>query len=136
MRFRRFALKLGMELHCDEVRVAGQFDDFDQAAIGAESRKTDSVGFVLLPIHVVELVPVTVPFGYAVGLISALCNRIVDQVARLGSQSHGASQLGYVALFIEQADHGVWRIFVELGAVGPFKSDCVAPELDGGALHA
>ena len=41
-----------------------------------------------------------------------------------------------VSLLVEQADHRVRRVLVELGRVGAGQADDVAGELDHGALHA
>ena len=52
------------------------------------------------------------------------------------SQTHRAPFVDHIALFIEQADHGMGRVLVEFGRVCVGQSHDRPAELDGGTLHA
>ena len=58
----RFAFELRMELHGNEPRMVGDFNDFHQAAIWTGAGKSHSVCLELLPIQIVELVSMPMPF--------------------------------------------------------------------------
>ena len=62
MRLQGFAFEFGMKLDRDKPGVFRHFNDFDQAAVWAGSGKLHPVGFELLTIEIVELVPVTMAF--------------------------------------------------------------------------
>src|SRR5437879_8626176 len=58
------------------------------------------------------------------------------QGARVGAEPHRTPLVGDGVLIVKHGDDGVWRVVVELGAVGVLQADDVAGELDDGALQA
>ena len=85
MCFGRLALELGVELDSQEEGVGGEFEDFDQASVGAQSGESHSVGFVLFSVEVVEFVAMPMAFANRIGLVSEAGDRIGDQLAGLGT---------------------------------------------------
>src|ERR1041385_4559538 len=53
-----------------------------------------------------------------------------------GTEAHAGALRLYVALFFKQADDGIGRVRVELGAVRFFEATNISRELDRGDLHA
>jgi len=69
MRLKGSALEFRMVLHCHEPGVVMPFNHLDQCAVGGQTGKDQSGGFQLLPVGVVELESVTVPFMHLGGTI-------------------------------------------------------------------
>ena len=94
-------------------------------------------GLELLPVGVVELVAVAVPLGDRLGCRSSW-PPCCPGASRAGwAPSRIVPPLSVIALLlVQQADHRVGVVLVELGGVGPLQAQHVAGELDHGALHA
>ena len=83
--FGRLTLELGVELDGQEEGVGGEFEDFDQASVGAQSGESHSVGFVLFSVEVVEFVAMPMALADRIGLVGITGDRIGDQLAGLGT---------------------------------------------------
>jgi len=110
----RFGLEFGMKLHSDKPGMLWQFHDFDKRAIGACSGKPHPIGFELLAVLVIEFITMAMPLGNLARPIRLAAAAVTVQLCHLPPQSHRAAHLRDVTLFIEQADHGMRRILIEL----------------------
>jgi hypothetical protein len=93
-----------MELNPDKPGVAWQLEDFDEPAVGRQSREGSSQGCELIPVGVVEFVPVAVALMYQVGIIYLGDERVLLKLAGVAPQPHGASQTLDVLLIGHQVD--------------------------------
>src|SRR5262249_60217434 len=96
--------ELGMALHRQEPRMVPQLNYLDQFAIRARAGDDQPIGLELLPILIVELIAVPVPFvneKTAIGLVSpaAFLER-----AGVRPQPHRPALVHNRVLLIEQAD--------------------------------
>ena len=117
MRTRGAALELGMRLRGDEprVQVAAQLDHLDQLAIRARAGHDQAGRLQLLAVRAVELVTMTMALLHQRLAIRLRRERACDERARIRAKAHGAALLGHALLLIEQVDHGVRALRVELG---------------------
>ena len=84
----------------------------------------------------VEFKAVAVAFGDGEGIVEfgGLCAG--GQLAGLGSQPHGASFEGSVALFVHHGNYGMLGLRIEFDGMGLGKFQDVSGEFDDGGLHA
>ena len=76
-----------------------------------------------------------VPLGDLRSAIQFRGERTFLQHARIRAEAHRTSLLRDAALFLHEVDHGVRRVFVELGGVGVLPAKHVTGVLDHRALH-
>nr|AXN76753.1 CTP synthetase [Aeromonas veronii] len=138
--------ELRVELRSHEPGVIRDLDDFHQLLVGGETGHFQTCRFNLRQQLVVDFVTVTVTLVNSRAAVHLTHLGIFDQVAELGTQTHGTAQIGLlgtgldVALFIhplgDEADDRIRAIFLEFGGVSPFHTRYVASEFDHGNLHA
>ena len=75
MRLRRLRLELGMELHGEEPRVAGQFGDLDELAVRRAARDLQAAFGERSLVEAIELVAVTMPLVDQAGPVDFLRER-------------------------------------------------------------
>ncbi len=68
-------------------------------------------------------------------VIRLACQATILQYCRLATQSHRSTHARDFALFIEQANHRVRCIAIELAGMSTLQADDVATVFDHGALH-
>ncbi len=113
VRLERFALEFGVELNSYKPGMVWDLDDFDQAAVGTGARESQAIRLKLLAILIVEFVPVAMSLINVLGIVRLARDAVGIQHRGLGPQSHCATHLRHILLFIKQADHWVFRVFVE-----------------------
>ena len=114
MRFRGPGFEFRMILNRNEPRVVFDFDNFDKRIFFAGRSDHQAVGFHLLAILVVELIAMAMAFMDLIGLVASVRDASGANSRILSTQSHCATFVGDVALFVEQTDHRMFCIFVEL----------------------
>src|SRR3954453_18231673 len=88
------------------------------------------------PIVIVDLVAMTVTLmhdGLPIGLVGA---RAFADFDRLRTESHRPAEVLDLLLLGKQIDHGMRRLRIHLGRVGPFETEHVPRELGDGHVHA
>ena len=113
MGFKRFAFKFGVELNCNKPGMVGNLNDFNQTTIGAGSSEPQSIRFKLLPVLIVELVSVAMTLIDIFSVISFAGDAVEIQHGRLGTQSHRATHLRDILLFVKQANHRMSCVLVK-----------------------
>ena len=96
LRVGRTALELGMSLsgYIPRMYVARQLDHLDQAFIGRKTRDYQTGVLELVAEGVVELKTVTVTLVDELLAIGLASEGIGGELARIGTQTHGAALLG------------------------------------------
>ncbi len=92
--------------------------------------------FVLLTVDVVEFVAMSMPFVDRGAAIAFAGEAILGQFRWLAAQAHRATHARDLALFVQQADHRVRGVAIELAGMSTLQTDHVAAVLNDGALHA
>src|SRR5580765_6726876 len=141
------ALELGVELHADEpwVLLFRQLDDLGQL-LALRDRRDQQPGLLeALEVALVRLVAVAVALGHDLA-VDLVCERAGRDIGALRTQAHRAAQVGVrVALLdravavlplVDQGDHRVLRVGLELGAVRAVQARQMARDLDRRDLHA
>ena len=126
---------LGMELGADEPTVAGDFDNLHQVALGIHANALHAVFLVFVFIKVIELISVAMAFADLWRAVDLGHTAAFTQVAVVGTQSHGATQVGNGLLLLHHVDDIV-RSIGHLARVGVFVTQHVAGKLDDHHLHA
>src|SRR5258708_3865876 len=93
-----FALEFRMELAGDEKWMVFQFDDLHQLPVGRKAAKDEPGLLESLAVDVVEFVAVAMPLVHEESPIKVTGQRAQHQLARLGTQPHGAAFLGNLFL--------------------------------------
>ena len=99
-----FRLKFGVKLDSDEPGMVLEFDDFDEASFRVDSRRLETLLFEVFHVAVIELVAVTMPLLYEGALVCCVGPGTFGNPARIGSQSHGPSEIFDPLLFCQEAD--------------------------------
>jgi len=79
---------------------------------------------------------VTVSFDDLLGAVSFFSEGAREDIGGPDSKTHRSAFHSDLFLVFEQTDHRVWRLFVELGAVGAFEPADIAGKLDRRNLHS
>src|SRR5205809_3948860 len=127
--------KLRMELAPHEERMVGQLDDLDQSPVGREPREHQPVLREDLMVGRVDLVTVPVPLIHDLFPVRCGGSGPGYEVARLGAEAHGPTEVGHVLLLGQEVDHRVRCRRVELRGVRALEATDVARVLDDGALQ-
>src|SRR5262245_21992402 len=93
MRARRLRLELRMELHGEVPRMAGQFGDLDELAVGGASRDPQAVLGERLLVQAVELVAMPMALVDQARAVHALRQRSGRELARVAAQPHRAAEI-------------------------------------------
>src|SRR5258707_3513238 len=104
MRLMRFAVKFGVKLACNKEGVIGQFDDFDELAVGGKAAENEAVFLKTFAIRVVEFVAMAVTLFDDKRAIEASGFGAENEMARLGSQTHGAALFVDLCLVVSECD--------------------------------
>ena len=94
-------LELRVELDPHEPGMVGQLHHLHQPPVRGKSCQAEPFRRQHLPVGVVELIAVAVPFGDGIGAIGGVAGASVSgQTAGVGAQTHGTAQIGFFgALF-------------------------------------
>jgi len=136
MRFVRLALKFGMVLAADEIRMIPELNQFRECTVRGCSGNDES--FFVHPVSIFHVELVTVPvtlhhFGLAVNLFG---QRSFHNLCRPRPQPHaGAFAVDFFPLLFEQRNHWVRRVGIELRAVCFLNPANVSREFDRRHLH-
>ena len=133
-----------MELHPDEPRVVGPFDDFGEQAIGRHAREHQALRLQPRAVADIDFIAVAVAFADLGAVIDRGGNAVACQPGFIGAESHRAAHVaaGFADLqtigthpFSDHADHGfIGR--AEFGGAGAGHAGLVARRFDTGHLHA
>ena len=85
MGFQRLAFEFRVELDGNKPWMIGQFDDLDQASIGAGSGEADAIRFELLSILIVELVAMPMSLVDQICVVRFAGNAVAVQFRGLAS---------------------------------------------------
>ena len=132
----RAALELWVRLSADPEWVATEFDELDEPMIGRGARQPEVRGRELALIARVELIAVTMTFGYnllAVGLRHLGAGL---QLGHVGTEAHGSAEVCDLSLAVHEIDYRMGCGCIELGRVGANQAQHVACEVNGHHLHA
>ena len=127
----------GVELCAYVPALLGYLDDFHKVGSRVDARTLHALGFKLLQIGIVELITMAMSFPderyFSVGFPYATA---FHQFAFVGTQTHGASHLRDVLLFLHHVNHVVGRRSVHFAAVGILVTQHIARKFDNHHLHA
>ena len=124
-----------MELRGDEERMAVQLADLHPGPALGPPGEPPSGGLDPVDVVGVDLVSVPVPLGHQGGAVQSVRLRPLGDDHVLGSETHGGAHVPDTLLLVHDADHGVRRVRVELGAAGHPQSEDVPADLDRGYLE-
>src|SRR5207253_10636070 len=83
----------------------------------------------------IEFVPMTMPLGNDVRFVNTIGQRTRLEVGWVRAQSHRSADRVDAEEIAQFINDGVWRVRIELRAVGVFQSANILRVLDDGALH-
>jgi len=136
MRLVGTALEFRVELASDEVRMIGEFDDFDESLVGARAAEAESGVLQLVPVVVVELEAVAMTLGNLGFSVDFLGSAAGNEFAGIRAESHRAA-LGFdSALIRHEVDDRVLRRSTEFDGVGAVEVADVSRVFDYRELHA
>ena len=136
MRLERPRLELGMELHGDEPRMAGQLGDLDELAVRRSARDAHALLAQRRLVEAVELEAMAMALGDESRRRTSVRERSGHEVALVAAQAHRAAELVDAEQIAQLVDHAVRRGLVDFGRVGAFEQAHVAREFDGRPLEA
>ncbi len=137
MRLGRLRLELGVELHGQEPGMVGLLDDLDDRAVGARAGGDEAVLLEVLPIGVVELVAMAVPFVDLVGRRRPGAPGCRARGRRATSPAASCRRArGPTAVPPSAQITGCWVVLSNSVLLASSRPEHVAGELDDGALHA
>src|SRR5207245_10986774 len=90
-RTQRTRPRLGVELGCNEVRMAGQLQDLHASSIVGTTYEPQARVFELPDVRRVDLISVAVPFVDRRGGVQLRSARLRIQLDRMGTESHRRS---------------------------------------------
>src|SRR5256885_15965760 len=93
MRLGRFRLELGVELDGDIPRMAGQFCNLDELAVGRTAGNFQTAVGERPLVQAVELVAVTMPLVDEVRAVETLRQRSRRELARVRAEPHPAAEV-------------------------------------------
>jgi len=136
MWFVRFALKLGMILAGDEIRMVAQLDQLRERAIRGCSRDCESFFGHAVAIFHVEFITVAVSLEHVGFAINFFGKRAGCDLCRPRAKPHARAFIAHSTLLLEQRDDRLRNVPVEFSAVRVFDSADVSRELNCCHLHA
>jgi hypothetical protein len=132
----RLRFELGMELHGDVPRVAGQLRDLDELAVGRSPGDAQPVLGERALVQTVELVAVAMALVDQRGAVDALRQRARRQLAGVRAEAHRAAEIVDAEQVAELVDHLGRRIGRAFGRIGVLQARHVPGVLDGRPLEA
>src|SRR5207253_5884012 len=135
MRRQRLRLEFRMELAAEEPRMIRQLNDFHEILVGRDARNDQTVFSQHLLELPIEFVSMTMPLGNDIRLVNSIGQRAGLQIRRIRSQPHCPTDRVDTEQIAQFINDGVWRVRIELGAVGVFQSANILRVLDDSALH-
>ena len=93
MRFIWSGFEFGMELDADHPGVVFNLDYFHQVEIGIDPGDPQSPLFQVIPVEIIEFIPMTVSFGNFSPAVCFVAQGIFGQFSRTGAQAHAAAVL-------------------------------------------
>jgi hypothetical protein len=127
--------ELWMELSGDEERVVGQFNGFNQFAIGRNPTKHHPVSLQNFVIARVDFVSVSVALVNEVCPVNFGYLRPRLQKAGVSTEPHRSAFLDHSPLLVHQGYDGMASSLVKLGAVSPVQTANISGELNDSALQ-
>ena len=131
----RARLELRVRLRGHEVRVVRDLDELDQPVVGRQAAEHEAVLLELRAVPVVELEAVPVALVDDRLAVDLAHRRALQQLGRIGTETHRAALVLDVVLVGHQVDDRVGAARLELRRVGVLETDDVASELDAGGLQ-
>ena len=128
--------ELGVELGPQHEGMIRQLGDLHQAVIRGKAAEDHPGTAQDVPVRVVELEAVAVTLVNQVHAVGPVGFRPGDEFTRVRAQAHRSPHFLDGPLVRHQVDDGVFRVGIELGAVGFVTVQHEAGELDAHHLHA
>src|SRR3989338_7275230 len=138
--------ELGVELAGHKPRMIRCLHNFNQRAVAGAAGDLEAGFDQLRQQVVVHFITMTMAFNDHILAVALMHLRAVQQLAVLGTEAHGAAQIGSVCTlfghagcvlpFGDQTNHWMSADGVELGGVGIAPAQHIAGELDNCDLHA
>ena len=128
-------LEFGVKLTADIEGFVGYFHYFHKSIIGRCAGKSHAVFFENFAVIVVELVSVTMTFGYLGFSVSRQSFASLFENARICAQAHSAALVAYIFLIGHKVYYFIFGVLVEFSAGSSRKRAYVAGKLDCHHLH-
>ena len=126
----------GMVLHTDIPVVGWHFDSLNESVLRIEAYASHACGLEVVAEVVVELIAVAVALDDFVFAVCLIEFAVLDELALISAEAHGAAHIGDVFLFFHDVDDIVGRVLIHLATVGIGQMEHIARELNDHNLHA
>lgn len=123
-------LELWVELSGDHTRVICEFDDLDELSIGRGPGDDETIVLKCFTISIIELIAVSMSFGYLGGTVRLLGEGSFFDGTRIGSESHRPSLGSDRFLILHEVNHLMLGCIVELFGIGTSETTDIASEFD------
>lgn len=122
--------ELGMELSSDHTWMICELDNLDELSVGRGPGYDETIILECFTIGVIELIAVSVSFGYLGGTVRLLGEGSFFDGTRIGSETHRPSLGPDRFLIFHEMDHLMFGCVVEFFGIGTAESAFIASELD------
>lgn len=122
--------ELWVELGGDHARVIRELNNLDEFSVGRGPGDDETIVLECVTIGVVELIAVSVSFGYLGGTVRLLGKTSFFDGTRIGSETHRPPLGTDRFLIFHEVNHLMFGCVVEFFGIGTGKATDIASELD------
>lgn len=119
-----------VELSGDHTRVICELDNLDELSIGRRPRNDETIVLKCLTISIIELIAVSMSFGYLGGTVRLLGETSFFDGTWIRSESHRPSLGTDRFLILHEVDYLMFGCVVEFFGIGTSETTDIASEFD------
>src|SRR5437870_3431694 len=136
MRLHRFRFELRMKLAPQVPGMVAKLANLHVDSVRSLASNAEAVLRQNRLVFAIEFVAVTMTLADLESSVGGARETPFGQIARVGSQAHGAAQFVHALQLAQLIDDAIRGGGIDLGCVGLFQSANIASELDHHGLHA